>query len=141
MRRTARKHRIRAVRIGVGQRGAGDRPGPQMVKPGRMAFQASGDVAQALSAAQLAIQQRDQMIPRAELAHPSVGAVLIHQVIEHRPWNVVHQVMQNAILMPHGIASSCPERVERPGASGISAVRRVQKNQPDNRGWRPTMTM
>jgi len=74
-----------------------------MIKLAGVALQIGFDVAQAPRPAKLRIKHRDQM--RLGLHHSIVpiGTVLVYKPIEHRPRNMLQQVMKNDILMRHDV--------------------------------------
>lgn len=74
-----------------------------------MALHPGRDLPQARSAGKLAKQQRNQLILRAQAADPIIRTVPLDQAIEYIPRNPLQYIVQNAILMPHGVDPlSCP---------------------------------
>jgi hypothetical protein len=64
-----------------------------------------------------------------------------NQLLKHAPRNVLQKIVQNAILMPHGVAPfRVQETRQRLNTSRINTVRSVCKIKPDSRGTRPAMT-
>ncbi len=72
-------------------------------------FARADDVAQAFGPGQLAIEQRQKLGSRRQLAHARVGPVLFNKPVESAPRNMLRDGVEYAVLMPHGVASfSCP---------------------------------
>jgi hypothetical protein len=136
------KHLARPRGVGVGQRRARRRPCAKMVQPVRMARQTRFDLAQALRARQLPIQQRDELTFRRQPAHPRIRPVRFHQSIEHVPGHVLQDGVEYAILMPHGVNPlPCPETlpdVRKTEESTPCAL--STKTQPDSSGFARGMT-
>ena len=64
-----------------------------------------------------------------------VGAVLLHKLLEPRPWNLLQQLMQDAIVMPHGVVLFGVQNVaKRLETRRIKAMHPVHKNKPDSSG-------
>jgi hypothetical protein len=49
-------------------------------------------------------QQRNELLPGLELAHQLIRPVLIHKPIEDRPRKKFQDVVEDAILVAHGVA-------------------------------------
>src|SRR5437588_7434236 len=136
------EHLPRPHGIGVRQRRALHRRRPNMIKPRLMALHAVHDLAQARRATELAIQQRDQLPLRGQLANQPVRPVLLHNPVKPRPRNVLRQTVEYAILMPHGVDFlPCPERVRSAQNTEESTSCTLStKIQPDSSGSSPAMT-
>jgi hypothetical protein len=110
------KQLCRALGVGVGQRRAGRCRGAEMIEPVLMAGHGLLDLPQALGARKLRIDERNQLAPRRQSAHARVGAVLIHKAVEQTPRHELQQLMQQAIVMPHGaepfLCPSCRQALE-----------------------------
>ena len=125
----------RALRVGIRERRAADRPAAEMIEPGGVALQAADDLAQARGAGKLAVEQGEELAPGGQPAHPRVGAMRRHQSIERVPGNMLQQTMKAAILVLHGVALLVSKNVaQRPDPSKINAVRHVQQN-PTGQPW------
>ena len=70
-----------------------------------MARQRRLDLAQALGAGQLRVDQRNQLALRRQLADVLIGIVLIHKPSEALPRHMLQSAVEYAILMQHGVAS------------------------------------
>src|SRR5437588_3755749 len=135
------EHLPRPHGIGVRQRRALHRRRPNMIKPRLMALHAVHDLAQARRATELAIQQRDQLPLRGQLANQPVRPVLLHNPVKPRPRNVLRQTVEYAILMPHGVDFlPCPERVRSAQNTEESTSCTLStKIQPDSSGLDPAI--
>jgi hypothetical protein len=98
------EHRTRAQRIGVGQGRARYRTAADMIEPGRLALQPGHDLPQAYRPGQLAIQQRDELALRRQTPHTTIRLMHFDQPVEFTPWNPLQQIVEHAIVMPHGVA-------------------------------------
>jgi hypothetical protein len=90
----------------------------------------------------LAVQQRDQLVTGLELAHEVIAPMLVHKSIELAPWNEFEQIVENAILVPHGVDPlSCPDD-SKPSGTEKNQCRALVQAQivPDSRGSSPAMT-
>jgi hypothetical protein len=63
--------------------------GAKMIKPRLVALQPRRDLAQARSARQLTVKQGHELAPRRQPANARIGTVIIHQMIELSPWNML----------------------------------------------------
>src|SRR5947209_15901525 len=135
------EHLPRPHGIGVRQRRALHRRRPNMIKPRLMALHAVHDLAQARRATELAIQQRDQLPLRGQLANQPVRPVLLHNPVKPRPRNVLRQTVEYAILMPHGVDFlPCPERVRSAQNTEESTSCTLStKIEPDSSGLDPAI--
>jgi len=79
------------------------------------------DIAQALGARELRIEERDQLALRGQPAHAGVRSVMIHKPIEPIPRQHLQDLMQKAMVVPHG---ADPFRVRAAGK-----LLESQKNQ------------
>ena len=80
-----------------------------MVKAAGVAVHRHLDLAQRGRARKLGEQQRHQMRLGGQLAHPSIRLVLFHKFLELPPGQMLQKLVQDAIVMTHGIVSfSCP---------------------------------
>ena len=110
-RQHAAEHRRRPPPVGIGQGRALHRNAAQVIKPRRVACQSSDDLTQARGPGQLAIKHRQEMPFRRQAARIVIRAVLVRQRLKPRPGNMLHKVMQNDILMRHGVGPrSCLKR-------------------------------
>ena len=126
--------------VGVRQRRARHRSGPQVIEPRRMALQRTDDLAQTLCTGQLAVHQRDQLCLARQAAHPKIGTMLLDQSFEAGPRNVLQKIVEHAILVLHGVAFCCPDTlpdVREPAESTPCAL--STKTQPDSRGLDPAI--
>lgn len=81
-----------------------------MIKPAPMARHRGFDLTQRGGAGQLAVQKRDELVTGLELANEFIAPVFFHKSVEHSPRNEFKKMVQNAILMPHGVdPCSCPD--------------------------------
>src|SRR3954452_4738077 len=127
--------------IGVRQRRALHRRRPKMIEPRLMALHPVHDLPQARRAAELAIQQRDQLPLRGQPANQFVRPVLLHNPLEPRPRNVLRQTVEYAIVVSHGVdLLPCLERVR--SAQNIeesTSCTLSTKIQPDSSGLDPAI--
>lgn len=104
------------VGIGIGQRRARDAAPAEVIEPGGVAPQSRLDLAQAHRSRKLREQQRQELALAGQAAHTPVALVLIHKPVEDRPRNMLQNLMENAIVVPHDIdLLSCPKRRETSG--------------------------
>jgi hypothetical protein len=129
MRKQAAEHLPRPLRVGVRQRRTRHLFGPEMIELGGVAHQRGFDLAQALRARQLRINQCDQLALRRQRPHVFVGTVLIHKPIEAMPGQLLQYPVKHAILVQHGVV---PFRVLTVGKTSkhrrIHAMRLVYQN-------------
>src|SRR3981189_1890710 len=128
--------------IGIRQRRSLHRSRPDMIKPRLVALHTAHDLAQARRAAELPVQQRDELALGRQLAHQLVGPVLLHDLIEPGPGNMLRQTVKYAILMPHGVdLLRCLERVRSAQNTEESTSCTLSRTiEPDSRGTSPGMT-
>ena len=107
--------------IGVGERRAGRHACAEVIEPPAMARQRLLDIAQALGARELRVKKRDQLAFRGQPAHAGVRSVMIHKPIEPIPRQHLQDLMEEAIVVPHG---ADPLRVRAAGK-----LLESQKNQ------------
>ena len=110
------EQRSRAFGIGVGQRRALHGASANMVEARLVAVQTAHDLPQAPRPGKLAVKQRYQLVPTAQPPHPTVRSVRRHQTVERCPGNTLQQVVENAIVVAHGIEPPpCPKRPQTLG--------------------------
>ena len=110
------EQRSRAFGIGVGQRRALHGASANMVEARLVAVQTADDLPQAPRPGKLAVKQRYQLVPAAQPPHPTVRSVRRHQTLERCPGNTLQQVVENAIVVAHGIEPPpCPKRPQTLG--------------------------
>src|SRR5262245_19867869 len=74
-----------------------------------MALQATSNVTQADGAGQLSVDKRHKLALGRQPPHMLVGLMAIHKPVEGRPGNALQKIVEDAILVPHGVVScSCP---------------------------------
>ena len=74
-----------------------------------MALQASNDRAQAGRPGKLPVQQGNELALRRQTPHALVRVMRRYEPIELGPRNPLQEIVENAILVPHGVAPlSCP---------------------------------
>ena len=135
------KHQGAAAPVGV-RKGRAPRNSPaDVIEPRLVARHRRFDLAQRAGAGQLAVQQRDQLVTGLELAHQFIAAVLVHKPIERAPRNEFEQIVENAILMPHGVDPlSCPDDSKPSGSEKNQCRALLQaQNVPDSRGLVPAI--
>lgn len=96
----------RAPPVGVGQRRALRRLDAWMIKPVRVALERRLDLTQAARARQLRVNERHELALRRQRAHVLVSLVPVHQTRERVPRHRLQQLVNQAIMVPHGIGSS-----------------------------------
>ena len=97
--------------VGVGKAGALRRTDAQMIEPVGVALQTADDLPQARGARQLGVQHRHKLALGRQPTDMLVRPVLVDQLVEAMPWNTLQKIMQNAIVMRHGVGPfSCPKR-------------------------------
>ena len=97
------EHRRGPPGVGVGQGGTRHRLGPHVIEPHRVALQAAHHLPQAGRPRQLSVQQRNELVLGRKAANVLVRPVLGNQSIKLAPRNLLQQVVENAILVPHGV--------------------------------------
>jgi hypothetical protein len=137
------KQRARAQRVGVGQRRAPRRRGPEVVKTALVALQSRRDLAQAHGPLQLAIEQGNKLAFGAQSPHPPVRFMLLHQPVKDIPRHRLQHTVKHAIVMPHGIDPfSCPDRRRNvPNRVESMPCALSTKTQPDSRGLVPATSL
>jgi hypothetical protein len=78
----------------------------------------------------------DELFARLEFAHQRVAPILLHKSVEASPGNEFEKIVENTILVPHGVDPfSCPEESPNPlnRVESMSCASSSQ-NQPDTRG-------
>jgi hypothetical protein len=70
-----------------------------------MALQAAHDLSKAGGPRELAIQQGKELALGRKAADPVIRFVLTGETVKLGPRNPLHQVVENAILVSHGVAS------------------------------------
>ena len=93
------KQRARAQRVGVGQRRAPRRRGPEVVKTALVALQSRRDLAQAHGPLQLAIEQGNKLAFGAQSPHPPVRFMLLHQPVKDIPRHRLQHTVKHAIVI------------------------------------------
>ena len=101
MREEIREDRARTALIGIRKGRATDRPGAQMVMVGRLDIPQLDQLAEARNPAQLAVQQRHEMVPAVEVFPISVALVLRHDGSKHAARNHFQDLAENRILIAH----------------------------------------
>jgi hypothetical protein len=82
-----------------------------MVEPHRMAFQPADDFPQTGYPRKLPVEQGDELALGRKSPHVLVRLVFADQAIKHVPRNLLQDIVENAILVPHGVAPiSRPKR-------------------------------
>ena len=74
-----------------------------MIEPRLLARKPRLDLAQADRTRKLAKQERQELALGGQPAHPAIGLVLIHKLLEHAPRNMLLNLVKDAIVMPHDI--------------------------------------
>src|SRR5262249_53126195 len=99
----AGKHQRTASSIGIRKGGARRHPPADVIKSPLMARHRGFNGAKRIGPCQLTEQKRNELMSRLELANEFIRPVFLHKTIENRPRNQFQDVMQDAILMPHGV--------------------------------------
>ena len=135
------KQRARAQRVGVGQRRAPRRRGPEVVKTALVALQSRRDLAQAHGPLQLAIEQGNKLAFGAQSPHPPVRFMLLHQPVKDIPRHRLQHTVKHAIVIRMALI---PSRVRIVGETSRTewnqcrAPCRPKLNRtavPMSRGW------
>src|SRR5205807_2879129 len=117
------------------------RCGAKVIKAALMALQPRLDLAQARSAFQLAVQQRDKLALAGQPPHSVIRSMRADQLVEHIPRHMLQQPVKHAIVMPHGIdpplVSGSFRNVQNRVESMPCAL--SSKTQPDSRGLDPAI--
>jgi len=121
------EHRIGAHGVGVGQGRARYGAPANVVETDCMALKAANDLPQTARPRKLPIQQRDELALGRQAPDPVIGPMLPGQSIKFDPRNPLQQVVENAILMPHGGGSNFVSRRRRKrlDTTRINTVRSV----------------
>ena len=118
------------VAVGLGQRRPFDRIAAQR-RQRRCAWLSSSvyDPPKPRRPRQLTVHQSHELALGRQSPHPAIRPMRRHQPLKCRPRNTLQQIMENAILMPHGVASEfvSSRRVQRLNTSRINTVQPVQK--------------
>src|SRR5690242_2009233 len=133
----------RPLRVGIRQGRALHRLGAKVIELGLVARQAGHDLSQAGGAAELAVQQCDQMQLCVQLARQVIGAVLLNRLIELVPRQVLQGAVKYDILMQHDVRFlPCLDRVRSDrSAEESTSCTLSTKIEPDSRGSSPAMTI
>ena len=104
------KHQGTAAAIGIRKGGAPRDLSTDVIEPRLMAGHRDFDLAQRTGAGQLAVEKRDELVTGLELAHQIIAAVFLYEPFERAPRNQFQHMVQDAILMPHGVDPSFVSR-------------------------------
>src|SRR6185312_3794532 len=94
-----------------------------MVELAGVAFQVFFDLPQPSRPAKLPQQQRDQVRLARHAPLVRIGLVSFHKLVESSPRNLLQQVMQNDILVTHGVDPLAVQMIRNPlNSSRINVV-------------------
>ena len=93
-----------------------------------MAFQAANDLPQTGCPGKLAVKQRDELALGRQTTDAVIRLVIRDQTIKLAPRNPLQQIVENAIVVPHGdVLFRVQETRQRLNTSRINTVHSVHK--------------
>ena len=136
------EYRARALGVGVRQGRTRYRAGADVIKPYGMAFQAPNDFPQTGCPGKLAVKQRDELALGRQTTVAVIRLVIRDQTIEFAPRNPLQQIVENAIVVPQGVASVFVSEERANVRTQVESTPCTQstKSKPDSRGSSPRMT-